>query len=82
MTGSDRMRVKTALDFNVLFYKIRAIYGFTDYQIRHIAFTASELNLQGCGEQVVRTAFKLVGCGRKVAKRRNFLTIRMSLQSD
>jgi hypothetical protein len=33
MTRSDRIRVKTALDFNIPFYKIRAKYGFTDHQI-------------------------------------------------
>ena len=34
MTRSDRIRVKTALDFNIPFYKIRQKYGFTDHQIR------------------------------------------------
>ena len=34
LTRSDRIRVKTALDFNVPFYKIRAKYGFTDRQIQ------------------------------------------------
>jgi hypothetical protein len=33
LTRSDRIRVKTALDFNIPFYRIRAKYGFTYRQI-------------------------------------------------
>jgi hypothetical protein len=44
----------------------------------HIAFkyirelTPPELGLQDCGEQAIRTAFKLVGYGRRVAERKGF----------
>jgi transposase len=34
--------------------------------------TPSELGLQDCKEQAIRTAFKLVGYGRRVAKRKGF----------
>jgi hypothetical protein len=34
LTRSDRIRIKTALDFNILFYKIQDKYGFTINQIR------------------------------------------------
>jgi hypothetical protein len=35
--------------------------------------TSSELSLQDCKEQAVWTVFKLMGYGRKVAKRKGFL---------
>jgi hypothetical protein len=117
-TRSDRIRIKTALDFNIPHDEIRKKYGFTEKQIRlakqrltpqkkgycgrkkpkvntptrhrleqwllqspsrrHISFkhvrefTPPELGLQDCGEQAIRTAFKLVGYGRRVAKRKGF----------
>jgi hypothetical protein len=33
MTRNNRIQVKTALDFNILFYKIQAKYGFINHQI-------------------------------------------------
>ena len=116
-TRSDRIRIKTALDFNIPIEQIQAKYGYTEKQIRlakqaltprkqgrcgrrpkittpkrqrleqwllaspsrrHIAFrhvadiTPLELGLRGCGEKAIRTAFKLVGYGRRVAKRKGF----------
>jgi hypothetical protein len=113
-TRSDRIRIKTALDFNIPPHEIQKKYGFTARQIqlakqrltpkkrhtkpkintptrrqleqwllqspshRHIAFkhirevTPPQLGLQDCGGQAVRTAFKLVGYGRRVAKKKGF----------
>ncbi len=117
-TRSDRIRIKTALDFDVSPGRIQKKYGYTISQIlraknsrltpqfksrcgrkpkvntptrqklekwllespsrRHIAFkhmrelTPPELGLQDCGEEAIRTAFKLVGYGRRVAIRKGF----------
>ncbi|PMD49728.1 uncharacterized protein K444DRAFT_548484, partial [Hyaloscypha bicolor E] len=117
-TRSDRIRIKTALDFDISPERIRKKYGYTISQIlraknnrltpqykahcgrkpkittptrhrleqwllespsrRHIAFkhipelAPPELYLQDCGEQAIRTAFKLVGYGKRVAKRKGF----------
>jgi len=118
LTRSDRIRIKTAFDFNHCPESIHKKYGYTISQIertrhsrltpqvhrrgrkpfintptrhsmeqwflkspsrRHIAFkhipalAPPELGLQGYGEQAIRTAFKLVGYGRRVAKRKGFL---------
>jgi hypothetical protein len=116
-TRSDRIRIKTALDFNIPHDEIRKKYGFTEKQIqlakqkltpqkkgkcgrkpkittptrhrleqwllesdshRHVAFrhilelAPPELCVQDCGEQAMRTAFKLVGYGRRVVKKNGF----------
>jgi hypothetical protein len=115
-TRSDRIRIKTALDFNISPASIYKKYGYTEKQIRlakqhltpqknrcrrkpkvntptrhrleqwllqspshrHIPFrhvrefAPPELGLQDCRGQAVRTAFKLVGYGRRVAKRKGF----------
>ena len=34
---------------------------------------APELELQGCGSKAIRTAFKLVGYGRRISKKKGFL---------
>jgi hypothetical protein len=117
-TRSDRIRIKTALDFDISLERISKKYSYTISQIlraktnrvtlqykahcgrklkvttpirqrlekwllespsrRHIAFkhmrelAPPELGLQDCGEQALRTAFKLVGYSRRVAKRKGF----------
>jgi hypothetical protein len=117
-TRSDRIRIKTALDFNISPERIYKKYGYTISQIlrarnsrltpqykahcgrkpkintptrhrlekwllespsrRHVAFkhirelTPLELGLQDCGEEAIRTAFKLVGYGRQVAIKKGF----------
>jgi hypothetical protein len=119
-TRTDRIRIKTTLDFNISPEKIRKKYGYTLHQIaraktlrltpqfkarygkkpkvdtltrhrleqwllespsrRHIAYrhirelTPLKLSLQDCGEQAVRTAFKLVRYSRRVSKRKGFST--------
>lgn len=117
LTRSDRIRIKTAFDFNIPPEEIRKKYGYTISQIqrarslrltpqvhcrgrkpkidtprrsalekwllespsrRHVAWkhirelTPPELCLQDTGEYAIRTAFKLVGYGRRVAKRKGF----------
>jgi hypothetical protein len=112
-THSDRIRIKTALDFNIPPNEIQKKYGFTAKQIqlakqrltlqkrhsklksntptrrrleewllqspshRHISFKhilelAPKLELKGYGPQAIRTVFKLIGYGRRVAKRKGF----------
>ena len=39
---------------------------------RHIPTIAPQLGLQGCKEQAMRTAFKLVGYSRRITKRKGF----------
>jgi len=117
LTRTDRIRIKTALDFNISPEEIRKQYGYTISQIqrakslrltpqvhrrgkkpliktptrhrleqwllespsrRHISFrhigtlAPPELGIQDCGPQAIRTAFKLVGYSRRVAKRKGF----------
>jgi hypothetical protein len=118
LTRSDRIRIKTALDFSIPHDQIIEKYGYTKAQIigtartrrltpqkrgrvgkkpkittpkrtqleqwllrspsrrhiryQHIPDIAPELELQGCGAQALSTAFKLVGYGRRIAKRKGF----------
>ncbi|PMD60554.1 uncharacterized protein K444DRAFT_528483, partial [Hyaloscypha bicolor E] len=117
LTRTDRIRIKTAFDFNISPEEIRKQYGYTISQIqraknlrltpqvhrrgakpkidtprrsalekwllespsrryvtwRHIREIAPpDLRLQDCGPYAMRTAFKLVGYGRRVAKRKGF----------
>ncbi len=39
---------------------------------KHIPILAPELGLEDCGTKAIRTAYKLVGWGRRVAKRKGF----------
>lgn len=117
-TRSDRIRIKTALEWGTphkVFEKYRYTYGYTLRQIRetrklpitpkkktgrrpkiptekrqelkewllrdpshrHIAFQhlnrlAPELGLQQYGEEAIQTAFRQIGYGRRVAKRKGF----------
>lgn len=116
-TRSDRIRIRTALDFGHKPGEIQSKYGYTLRQIqwakehrntpqkhrtgrqkpkintpkrqrlqqwllespshRHVSFrsipeVAPELGLQGYGVEAIRTAFKLVGYSRRVAKRKGF----------
>jgi hypothetical protein len=116
-TRSDRIRIKTALDFDISPERIRKKYGYIISQIlraktnrvtpqykacgrkpkitiptrhrleqwllespshRHVAFrhirelAPPELYVQDYREQAMRTAFKLVGYSRRVAKRKGF----------
>jgi hypothetical protein len=50
-TRSDRIRIKTALDFNVPFYKIRQKYGFTDVQIRRARDSRLTPQKNRCGRK-------------------------------
>ena len=117
LTRSDRIRIKTALDFNVLLDAIYKKYGYSLSQIqrakysrltpqvhrrgrkpliqsptrqelinwmeespsrRYIAFkhipqiAPPRLGLQNRKQQAIRTAFKLVGYGRRVAPKKGF----------
>jgi hypothetical protein len=118
LTRSDRIRIKTALDFGHKPKEIIAKYPYTLRQIqwakehrvtpqkqrtgrhkpkietpkrkeletwflqspsrRYIpfrsipAFLPPSLGLQDCQEQAIRTAFKLVGYGRRVARKKGF----------
>jgi hypothetical protein len=115
LTRTDRIRIKTAFDFNISPEEIRKEYGYTITQIqraknlrltpqvhrrgrkpiidtprrsalekwllespsrRHLSFrhinAIAPPDFQGCGPQAIQTAFKLVGYGRRVAKRKGF----------
>jgi hypothetical protein len=115
LTRTDRIRIKTAFDFNISPEEIRKQYGYTIAQIqrvknlrltpqvyrrrrkpiidtprrsalekwllkspsrRHLSFcnisAIAPPDFQGYRAQAIYTAFKLVGYGRRVAKRKGF----------